>query len=112
MEHPEHSSIAGSDEKVTAEVAELGQVTVSSDEQGQQETTQTGGLGGFGTDSAFFIRNLSYTAEEEKKIIRIVDTRLFRKYLPFIAISDTLTRCRSRYFVFHICPEHVIPFVW
>jgi hypothetical protein len=34
------------------------------------------------TDSPFFIRDLHFSHEEEKRIIRIIDTRLFRMWLP------------------------------
>jgi hypothetical protein len=46
------------------------------------ESFQTTTFGSAKTDSPFFIRDLSFTHEEEKRIIRIIDTRLFR-WSPF-----------------------------
>jgi hypothetical protein len=46
--------------------------------KGRPESSQTITLAGAKTDSPFFIRDLSFTHEEEKRIIRIIDTRLFR----------------------------------
>lgn len=53
--------------------------TRSRDEPFHQDTLVTTTIGSMKTDSPFFIRDLTYSHEEEKKIIRIIDTRLFRK---------------------------------
>ena len=103
-EYSDNVSISGDDLK--DEKLDLGQVT-STEERHHQETLRMTTLSSVKTDSPFYNQNLTYTQEEEKKIIRIIDMRLFRTFLTPCRVKCIDVRSVSCHTVVYVRSEHV-----
>src|ERR1700742_822512 len=71
----ETSSVSGFEQKDDL-------IEQTSDDNDRHETSHTTTSSSLKTMGPFFIRDLSYTPEEERRIVRIIDTRLFRELFP------------------------------